>query len=184
MLGAMTYTIRPVRADEWREIRLLRLEALQDDLAPIAFLDSFADAQTQPDEFWQVRAARSSSDAGHEAGARQFVAVDGSGSWVGTLVVIVEKAGEVDFEGKTVSEARGHVVGVYLRPEHRGRGVLQELFEAALGWIRERGLPQARLHVHADNIRARKAYEKAGFRATGNGFRGAAGNEIEMARRL
>jgi hypothetical protein len=36
----MTYTIRPVRAHEWREIRALRLDALLDEVAPIAFLDS------------------------------------------------------------------------------------------------------------------------------------------------
>ena len=180
----MTYTIRPVRAHEWREIRALRLEALRDEVAPIAFLDSYADAQTRSDEFWQGRAAGSSSDAGQEATARQFVAVDGSGEWVGNSVVLIEKPGEVDFEGKTIEEAGGHIVGVYLRPEHRGRGLLQELFEAALGWMRERGLPQARLYVHANNLRARRAYEKAGFQPTGNTFRSPAGDEIEMARSL
>ena len=39
---AMTYTIRAVRAHEWREIRALRLAALQDEVAAIAFLDTWA----------------------------------------------------------------------------------------------------------------------------------------------
>lgn len=37
---ATAYTVRPLRAHEWREARTLRLAALQDDAARIAFLES------------------------------------------------------------------------------------------------------------------------------------------------
>lgn len=61
------------------------------------------------------------------------------------------------------------------------RRVLGSLFDAATGWARERGLPRARLHVHVDNARARRAYEKAGFRDTGGRITTVAGREMEMA---
>jgi RimJ/RimL family protein N-acetyltransferase len=180
----MNYTVRPIRAHEWREVQALRLEALQDEAAPIAFLESYAEIQTRPDEFWQARAHAASSDAGPDAGARQFIAVDESGHWVGSAVAIVEEPGGQDLAGRTIAASSGQIVGVYLRPDHRGRGVMQELFEGVLHWMRERGLLSARLYVHLDNVRARAAYEKSGFRATGASFRGPAGEEIEMARVL
>ncbi|MFC3502027.1 GNAT family N-acetyltransferase [Micromonospora krabiensis] len=178
------YTIRPIRAHEWREIRALRLTALKDESAPLAFVESYEEAATQPDEFWQARAQGSSDAAGPQAGACQFVAVADNGMWVGTSVALIEKAGEQDFEGKTIERSGGHVVGVFLQPEHRGKGVIGSLLDASLDWLRQRKLTGVRLYVHADNIRARRAYEKAGFTATGESFHGSLGPEIEMARVL
>ena len=118
------------------------------------------------------------------ASSTLFVAVAGDGSWVGTAVGLVEKAGATDFEGSVIEESGGHVVGVYLHPDHRGHGVMDDLFEAVTGWLRELGLPRVRLYVHADNARAQRFYEKTGFRATGAEFTGSIGPEIEMARPL
>ena len=179
-----TYDIRPAGADEWRQVKALRLRALADEAAPIAFLESYAEASGRPDEFWQERARGSSVEAGSGAGARQFVAVTEHGEWVGTAVGLIEQAGEVDFEGVVVSRTGGHVVGVFLCPEHRGRGVLDRLFVAVGDWLRAAGLDHVRLYVHADNVRAQRSYEKAGFRTTGMRISGTAGPEIEMARTL
>ena len=178
------YEIRPVQADEWRQIRALRLRALSDEAAPMAFLESYAEAATRPDGFWQDRARRSSVEAGPGAAARQFVAVTGDGGWVGTAVALVEKAGDVDIEGAVIERSGGHVVGVFLRPEHRGRGVTGRLFQAVTDWLRETGLDHVRLYVHADNARAQRSYEKSGFRPTGTRISGTMGPEIEMARKL
>ncbi|MEU8423504.1 hypothetical protein AB0C15_21780 [Micromonospora sp. NPDC048835] len=87
------YVIRPIRAHEWREVRALRLEALRDEDAPLAFVESYEEGAAQPDEFWQTRAQGSSDDGGPQTGARQFVAIAGDGTWVGTSVALVEKAG-------------------------------------------------------------------------------------------
>ena len=176
------YAVRPVRADEWREIKALRLRALSDEAAPMAFLESYGEAEARPDGFWQERAQGSAPDAGARAGARQFVAVTDDGTWVGTAAALVEEAGDVDFEGRVVEAAGGHVVGVFLLPEHRGRDVMGRLLEAIVDWLRELGLSRARLYVHADNIRAQRCYEKYGFRPTGARFTGTMGPEIEMAR--
>ncbi|WP_104525649.1 GNAT family N-acetyltransferase [Blastococcus atacamensis] len=181
---ASLYAVRPVRASEWREIRALRLAALTDEVAATAFVESYDAAAGRPDEFWQERAQAASVDAGPEAVARQFIAVADDGTWVGTAVALVEKAGEADFEGAVVEESGGHLVGVYLHPGHRGAGVMDELFEAALEWLRELGLSRVRLYVHADNARAQRFYEKAGFRDTGGRFTGSIGPEIEMAKAL
>jgi GNAT superfamily N-acetyltransferase len=175
------YTVRPVRGHEWREVRAVRLAALSDDAAPMAFLESYDDAARRPDEFWQDRARGSSLDAGHRAGARQFVAVADDGTWVGTATVLVERAGARDYEGTTIEEDGGHVVAVYLRPEHRGRGVMERLFASAADWLRELGLSRVRLHVHADNARAQGLYERVGFRPTGATSTSSIGPEIEMA---
>ncbi len=178
------YTVRPVRAHEWREVKALRLTALRDDAAPIAFLETYDDAASRPDEFWRDRTRGSSLDAGDDAAVRQFAAATDDGTWVGTATVLVERAGDVDFAGAVVPESGGHVVGVFLHPAHRGRGLLGDLLGAATDWARERGLPRARLHVHADNGRAQRAYEKAGFVATGARITAVNGPELEMAKAL
>lgn len=173
-----TITVRPVREHEWREVRALRLRALQDDAASIAFVDDFASASSQPDEFWKLRVVRASAEAGPDAAARQFVAIADDGAWIGSVTVIVERAGEQDYEGALIERSGGAIVGAYLDPAFRGRGIIQSLIASALDWIRERRLDHARLYVHTDNLPAQKAYEKAGFRPTGR----ATGPEIEMAR--
>lgn len=179
-----SYEIRPIRAHEWREIRALRLNALLDEAAPFAFIESHDESAAMPDSFWTERASGSSVDAGPDARARQFVAVAEDGSWVGTLVVLVESAGDKDFEGKVIAQTGGHVVGVFVRPEHRGGGLIESLFGAGVEWARSRGLSQVRLYVHEENDRAQGAYRKCGFEATGVRVDGSLGREVEMARRL
>ena len=178
------YTVRPVRAHEWRESKALRLLALSEEAAPMAFVESHGEAAARPDDFWQGRARSSSLDAGPGAGARSFVAVTDDGTWVGTAAVLIEEAGDADFEGRVVEEAGGHVVGVFLHPEHRGRGVMDSVLQAATDWLRERGSSRARLYVHAGNARAQRCYERSGFRPTGARFTGTTGPQIELTRAL
>jgi hypothetical protein len=85
------YAVRPVRADEWRESRALRLEALA------------------ADEHWQEQARSSSVDAGPDATARLFVAVTADGDWVGSVVALVERDGDGDVGGGLVSDPAGFV---------------------------------------------------------------------------
>jgi GNAT superfamily N-acetyltransferase len=181
---AAPYTVRPVRAHEWREARALWLEALADDTDRVAFLTSSAEAAARPDAYWQEQTQNSSVDAGPDATARLFVAVTGDGGWVGSVVALVERVGDTDVGGVPVDEPAGYVAAVYLAADHRGRGLLAELLAAATGWLRERGLPRARLFVHTENPRARRAYEKAGFVATGAQITAVNGPELEMVRAL
>ncbi|MER5434404.1 GNAT family N-acetyltransferase [Streptomyces sp. NPDC002588] len=156
--------VRGIRADEWDAVRALRLEALKDPAAPIAFLETHEDAAGRPDSFWQERASGAGEDTG---GVRQFVAETAGGEWVGSVTVLVEEAGSIDWAGSPVERRQGHVVGVYVRPEWRGGGVTRELFEAAVEWAGSRGLERVRLLVHERNLRAQGAYRKAGFVPSG-----------------
>jgi GNAT superfamily N-acetyltransferase len=154
--------IRRVRAEEWREVRDLRLEALHDPLAPLAFLETFEQASAEPDAFWQGRAA------GGAEGSRvgQWVAIV-DGAWVGTVAVIAFRAGEVDYYGADVPEPRANLIGVYVRPTHRRGGIIEALVATAAGWTAEQGFAELVLDVHQMNARAIGAYRRCGFEATG-----------------
>ncbi|MDC8003895.1 GNAT family N-acetyltransferase [Aureisphaera galaxeae] len=53
---------------------------------------------------------------------------------------------------------------MFVRPEHRGKGVNQLLMDKMLLWAKEKNLTEVRLEVYNDNAPAIRAYEKAGFR--------------------
>lgn len=170
----MNHVIRSIRSDEWAQVRELRLAALRDPVAHLAFLETYEDAAARPDEFWQERAAGASEGM---AERRQFVAVGQGGVWDGSVAVLVEEAGERDFFGGVIERRQGHLVGVYVRPERRGSavGVTRALFDAALEWAWESGLERVRLFVHEKNSRAEAFYRKAGFVPTGVTVTGDAG---------
>lgn len=154
----------------------LRLASLQDPLAHLAFLETYEHALTLPDSFWQERAAGAAEGTTER---QQFVAELTDGSWGGSVAVLTERAGERDYFGDTVEQDQGAVVGVYVRPEHRGSGMAVGLLEAALGWSWQRGYARVRLHVHEDNHRAAARYRKTGFVESGVVVEGEAGREVE-----
>ncbi|MGW5047259.1 GNAT family N-acetyltransferase [Streptomyces griseoluteus] len=160
VVGGQGYVVRAVRAEEWQEVKRLRLDALRDPVAHLAFLETYEVAAARPDSFWQERAAQGS-------GVRQFIAEAPGGEWAGTVTVLLEAAGSEDWAGYAVERRQGHVVGVFVRPEHRGNGLIQELLDAGASWAWEQGAERVRLFVHADNPRAQGAYLRAGFKPTG-----------------
>ena len=175
----MTTDIRRVRDDEWEQVRDLRLAALQDDAAPVAFLETHDQAASEPAAFWQ---GRTSGGASSDSVA-QFVAVSAD-AFVGTVTVLVQEAGTLDHHSRPVESRQAVVVGVYVRPEHRGSGVVDELFEAAAEWTRGRGIGVLTLDVHSANARAQAAYRRAGFLPSGESFTSVIGPEIGMVRTL
>jgi len=52
---------------------------------------------------------------------------------------------------------------MYVDPPHRGKGINTAIIEALRQWAHGRGITELRLDVYHQNIRAIKAYEKAGF---------------------
>ncbi|WP_432043584.1 GNAT family N-acetyltransferase [Streptomyces cadmiisoli] len=158
------YIVRSIRAVEWPATKELRLTALRDPVAHLAYLETYEEAVARPDSFWQERAA---SAAGGSAAARQVIAEGPDGQLVGTLTVLVEEPGTTDWAGFPVERRQGHVVGVYMRPEHRGCGLTELLFDEALEWAWARGLERVRLIVHEDNGRALAFYRKVGFEPSG-----------------
>jgi len=169
--------VRRVRTPEWREIRDLRIEAVGDSAAAIAFLSTVEQERAHKDEFWRDRAAGAAlSDS-----AAQFIA-DDAGRWVGTVTVLLRDEGTDDHLGRTVATRRADIVGVYVSPPQRGTGLLGRLFDAAADWAEERGVDDLTLDVHRDNHRAQAAYRKLGFVPTGESFTSVIGPEIVMAR--
>ncbi|MGW0824828.1 GNAT family N-acetyltransferase [Streptomyces sp. NPDC002845] len=158
------YVVRSVRGDEWAAVRELRLVALRDPVAHLAFLETYEDAVARPDSFWKERAARAAEGA---VGAQTVIAEGPDGEWVGTLTVLVEEPGTTDWAGFPVERRQGQVVGVFVRPEHRGCGLTEVLFDAGLEWAWGVGLERVRLLVHEDNGRAQRFYRKVGFVPSG-----------------
>lgn len=171
--------VRRVRADEWEAVRTLRLEATSDPDAAMAFLETPAQVQARPEQFWRDRAGLA---AASETTA-QFVAEAGD-AWVGSLSVIIRATGQTDHLGRFVDDRRADVVGVYVNPAHRGSGAVDLLLAAAAEWAASQGLKRLSLDVHRDNRRAQAAYRRCGFVPTGQTFTSTIGPELVMARPL
>ncbi|MFD7711926.1 GNAT family N-acetyltransferase [Streptomyces sp. NPDC059785] len=160
----MNHVIRPIRTGEWAAVKELRLTALQDPAAPLAFLETYEDAVGRSDAYWQER---TDGAAEGQTERQQFVAEGPDGVWAGSVTVLVEKAGAQEPFGGVVERDQAHVVGVFVRVGQRGSGLIGALLDAALEWSWERGLERVRLYVHERNPRAEAAYRKAGFVPSG-----------------
>ena len=173
----MIFVVRRVRPDEWERVRDLRLDAVRDPAASIAFLYTYEQEAAHPDSFWRERTNRASAgDA-----AAQFIA-ELDDQWIGSLSVI--RGGASASGGEQTGFSSSNVVGVYVRPQHRGRGVIDALFQAAADWARSTGCDRLTLDVHTDNAQAQGAYRRLGFEPTGHRFTGPIGSELQMARSL
>jgi ribosomal protein S18 acetylase RimI-like enzyme len=131
----------------------LRLRALRDH--PEAFTSSYEEDRTKPIAWARSRIV-SSAESPHNFVLGAFA----EGRLVGILGLSIEPRAKV--------RHKGHVFGMYVAPEHAGRGIGQKLM---LGCIARAGtvagLEQLQLTVTESNARARSFYEKAGFRAFG-----------------
>ena len=170
--------VRRVSADEWDRVRATRLQALQDEAAPIAYLDTHQEAVTRPDTYWQDRAAGAAAgDA-----VAQLVAITADDRWVASVTGLREDRGTIDWSGRPIEHLQVHVVGVWVHPDHRGAGLLARLVDELEAWGRPGGITRLRLLVHERNARAQAAYRKLGFEPTGLVVPLEAGNELEMVR--
>lgn len=142
----MEYQLRVTRGDDWQRYRELRLSALRDPAAPVAFFEPIEDALARSPEGWRQRAVS------HLLRTTFVVERSGDGGWVGMATALLTEGGHI------------HVVGVFLRPEQRGTGLAAELLGAAIAWSGKR---EVRLDVHEDNERAARFYRRLGFRPTG-----------------
>jgi GNAT superfamily N-acetyltransferase len=175
---AADVTIRRVRSDDWQRIRALRLEALHDPMASVAFLETVEIAAARPDEEWREVADRRS--IGHESA--QFLA-ERNGVLIGSLGVIVRRAGEPDYFQRVPDVNLPTVIGVYVSPSGRGDGVIDALLAAAAEFARSRGDRELTLDVHETNVAAIRSYERAGFEHR-TSYQGQSGRELGMVKQL
>lgn len=146
----MSYLVHRVTANDWRQIKMLRLAALAD--TPIAFVERYEDAAQAPDTEWQFRAERAS-----RATNMQVLAATADGHWVGMMSAFIPADAE---------PARAKLVGVWVHPDHRGRlaGVAELLLDAVINWARdEAGVDRLDLQVTETNKRAIAFYLRNGF---------------------
>jgi GNAT superfamily N-acetyltransferase len=131
-------------ADDHGEARDVRLRALTD--APEAFASSLAREEAFDDDEW-IR--RVTDNAWYLARA--------DGVTVGLACGIPEP----DDDGGR------HLVGMWVDPAFRGRGLADLLVAAVMAWARREGAQFVALWVVDGNDRARVFYERLGFEATG-----------------
>ncbi|PPG04906.1 GNAT family N-acetyltransferase [Pseudoclavibacter sp. RFBI5] len=164
------FTIRATTPDDWHEVREIRLEMLQD--TPLAYTETLEEALGHDEAEWRRRGAR-----GDAANGISLVAVLDDGRWVGTM-------GCVSFR----DEPWPMLVSVYVASAFRGAaaGVTDALLAEVEAWASSRA-SGLMLHVHEDNARARAAYERRGFVATGSTIPyplDRRQRELEMVKRL
>lgn len=144
------FSIRSQNADDWRQVRDLRIEMVRD--TPIAFGETLEATLAFDEVEWKRRADRGTVD-----GSIAIAAISESGRWIGTMSAYLP------------DDATGPLlVGVYVTPDFRGKaaGVTDSLLQRIETWARIHGTGLT-LHVHEDNSRAQAAYAHRGFVATG-----------------
>jgi RimJ/RimL family protein N-acetyltransferase len=131
----------------------LRLRGLREH--PEAFTSSFEEESRKPLDWAQKRLAHSP-----EAPYNFVLGALSDAGLIGIVGVSVEPRAKI--------QHKGTVFGMYVAPEHAGRGVGQRLLTACIQRARRiPGLEQLQLTVTEGNARAKTLYEKAGFRAFG-----------------
>jgi GNAT superfamily N-acetyltransferase len=135
--------VRQVHAADWQELRQVRLRALAD--APNAFASTLEREAAFPADVWRQRAQ------GGPASTTFIARADDVG--VGMAAVIAEPA-------------PGHMplVGMWVDPRHRRRGVAQALISHAVRWSRDHQARDMIAWVADDNTPARRLYARVGFR--------------------
>ena len=83
------------------------------------------------------------------------------GEFVGFVGCLVA---EDDVIQETADSNRyGYVKDIFVAPPHRGRGAAQQLLAAAERYLAKTGVTRLRLNVLANNLTARRAYDRYGF---------------------
>jgi predicted GNAT family acetyltransferase len=140
----MGVIVRVAVADELRAGRDIRLRALVQD--PTAFGSSFAREELFDELSWRQRIETS-----------HWVL-----AWIGE-----EPVGLV--AGVINSESNDHeLVGMWVEPEQRGTGVATVLVDSISTWAKRLSARSLILWVVVENVRARRFYERLGFRGTGD----------------
>jgi RimJ/RimL family protein N-acetyltransferase len=160
--------IRLLTATDIDIFRRIRLEALRTE--PASFASTTADWEALPDDEWHRRVTETPV----------FAAFDDAEP-VGLMGLMRQRSSKMAH--------RATIIMVYVRRDHRGRGLAAALLEALTNHAREIGIRQLELAVSCENPAAIRFYEREGFAAIGRipgGFlhEGREIDELMMARRI
>jgi GNAT superfamily N-acetyltransferase len=89
----------------------------------------------------------------------EVIVAELNGEVIGSGYVRIEPASKIFFKHKT----HAYLGFMYVRPEHRGKGVNQKIIKALQEWALSQRVNEFRLDVYYDNAAALQAYEKVGF---------------------
>jgi GNAT superfamily N-acetyltransferase len=120
----------------------------------MAFGSSLAREETFPDSTWHERAAGGASGL-----ERATFIADDDGRWVGMASGVAHHP-----DGEDHSPM---LIGMFVDPSQRGRGVGAALVERVTTWVRSLGPARLFLWATATNRPAIALYERCGFTPTG-----------------
>ena len=155
-------TIRPARPADAREIAEVHVrtwQAAYRHAFPAEVLDNLS--VDEREELWREHLER---------GRAAWVALDEA-----------RIAGFVSVGPSRTEEDTGELYAIYVEPEAWGSGAAHELMTAARDWFAQEGYATAMLWVLADNPRARRFYEREGWRAEGTRIETLHGIDVEEA---
>ena len=158
----MPITIDQLSEQQWPALRELRFAALTD--APHAF-----EASLEDESRWGV---------------------DGWLSFVRNVAWFVagldgQPVGLVGGLRRREARDEPEIISMWVVPSQRGTGTADLLLQAVLGWAQRTGAHSMTLWITDGNARARRLYERHGFRLTGERSplpAGRTGSELRMRR--
>lgn len=142
--------IRRIGAGEWRELRDLRLRALND--APEAFTATYQEESNDTDAHWSEWATGLA-----EGGSSFGLVAESEGRWIGMAVGGPHR----DFAGEA------GLFAMWVDPSARGAGVARALVEGVAAWASAAGFPVLRLRFTVSNDAAVRLYVRRGFSDAG-----------------
>ncbi|MEM3153512.1 MAG: GNAT family N-acetyltransferase [Candidatus Bathyarchaeia archaeon] len=82
----------------------------------------------------------------------------------GYLLLVYQIGNEIaGYADSRVKRGVGHILGIYVKPRYRNKGVGEKLINKTLNSFRRRGCHKARLEVFADNHNAIRFYTRLNF---------------------
>jgi len=134
--------VRATTMTDWQALREIRLHALQD--APDAFASTYAREAAFGADEWHRRAIRD-----------------------GSFIAFLPEVSPAGLGGGYLAAPKVvELIGMFVRPQARGRGVGEALIDAVTGWARQQGATTVHLWVTETNKHARLLYERCGFTVT------------------
>ena len=134
--------VRATTMADWQALREIRLQALLD--APDAFGSTHAREAAFGEDEWRQRASR---DGSFIAFLPEVCPAGLGGGYLAAPEVV-------------------ELIGMFVRPQARGRGVGKAVIDAVAGWATQQGASTVHLWVTETNKGARMLYERCGFTVT------------------
>jgi GNAT superfamily N-acetyltransferase len=145
----MAVAVRKLSADDWKDLREIRLRALLD--APEAFFRTYEEEAAYDEDRWRGRLA--------------------STEHVSLLAELDGRPVGVVGGGPASSDERDPaavlMVSMWVKPASRGHGIAEALSDALADWSRAEGYERLLLWVYDAAPRAAAFYRRAGFTPTG-----------------